>query len=70
MPRLSQTPVIEVSEPVVICDGGSFLFRVPLISVGCGPMGHPMQYLRVNGPNGGVNRCPYCGQRYKYVPKH
>lgn len=33
-------------------------------------MGHPMQYLRMNGPNGGVNRCQYCGQRYKYVPKH
>ncbi|CBK21673.2 uncharacterized protein [Blastocystis hominis] len=56
--RLSQSPVIEVSEPVIICDGG------------CGPMGHPMQYLRVNGPNGGVNRCPYCGQKFKYVPKH
>ena len=56
--RLSQNPVIEVSEPVIICDGG------------CGPMGHPMQYLRMNGPNGGVNRCQYCGQKYKYVPKH
>ncbi|KAK8807874.1 hypothetical protein WA588_006362 [Blastocystis sp. NMH] len=59
--RLSQTPVIEVSEPIIICDGGMRC---------CGPLGHPMQYLRMNGPNGGVNRCQYCGQRYKYVPKH
>lgn len=68
--RLAQTPVIEVSEPAIICDGGTVVCNSDSDFVGCGPMGHPMQYLRMNGPNGGVNRCQYCGQRYKYVPKH
>ena len=68
--RLSQSPVIEVSEPIIICDGGNYLFRCSFLCIGCGALGHPMQYLRMNGPNGGVNRCQYCGQTYKYVPKH
>ncbi|KAK8795486.1 hypothetical protein WA158_000143 [Blastocystis sp. Blastoise] len=51
--RISQVPVIEVDKPVVMCDGGA------------GVMGHPVQYLRVNGPTDKPTTCPYCGLRYK-----
>ena len=45
--------MIYVAGPVVTCDGG------------CGPLGHPLVYLRI-GRLGYVD-CPYCGCRFKFT---
>lgn len=67
---LSRPPWLRLASLWLFATEVIWLIALKSDLVGCGPMGHPMQYLRMNGPNGGVNRCQYCGQRYKYVPKH
>ena len=47
---LKRPEVTYVDGPVVSCDGG------------CGPLGHPLVYLRV-GHEGYVD-CLYCGRRF------
>ncbi len=56
---IKKIPVIFVPANVAVCDGGS------------GALGHPLQYIQVQGMKPGeYNSCKYCGLRYAMAEGH
>merc|ERR1719487_3073609 len=49
---INRFPVIEVDGPIAICVGGS------------GPLGHPLEYIQLNTPDGLPQRCKYCNLKF------
>lgn len=54
MEKILETDVIEVDGDVAICDGGG------------GPLGHPVEYIKllVSDEDAGPQVCKYCGLKY------
>jgi NADH dehydrogenase (ubiquinone) Fe-S protein 6 len=56
---IKKIPVIYVPAKVAVCDGGG------------GALGHPLQYIQVQGMKPGeFNSCKYCGLRYAMAEGH
>eukprot|EP00903_Cladosiphon_okamuranus_P010181 g9640.t1 len=51
--RLAEMPVVMVDGPVALCDGGG------------GALGHPLDYIQLDSPDGGPRACQYCGTLFQ-----
>eukprot|EP00752_Nemacystus_decipiens_P016759 g14997.t1 len=51
--RIAEVPVVMVDGPVALCDGGG------------GALGHPLDYIQLDSPDGGPRACQYCGIMYQ-----
>ena len=50
---IQKVPIIEVDGDMAVCDGGG------------GPLGHPLEYIKLRNIPGDYAECIYCGLRYK-----
>jgi NADH dehydrogenase (ubiquinone) Fe-S protein 6 len=55
---VNAVPVIEVDGTIAVCDGGG------------GALGHPIEYIKLDGRNGAPVSCIYCGLKYKMKDDH
>ncbi|KAL3822676.1 hypothetical protein ACHAXA_009558 [Cyclostephanos tholiformis] len=55
---VNAVPVIKVDGNIAVCDGGG------------GALGHPIEYIKLDGRDGKPTSCIYCGLRYAMNDDH
>lgn len=55
---MNAQPIIEVDGAIAVCDGGG------------GALGHPIEYIKLDGRGNEPVSCIYCGLKYKMKDHH